>query len=506
MKKRTKIEIGIGLLMAGIICLLGNYDVTALLALGATVPFLGNVTEDEKKKQEELLKTIQDKVKEVVAESQKENVKASDLETKIKELNDLQKDLSEEAKKELKTKLDEMAAKNDALVEDVKKANDALKTQSEEIKKLKEQGMPQNDAKKGTLREAIKSAIMKYQDKVLTEKDDADGKRFSMKEYFEHGNKTSPSFKIEHSDPDKAVVDMLESNIVQSNVATVRLTELDPMRVGIPLTIYPHVMDVMKVKNIRRPNMSLLVAYTYEDGAGTKTEGSASTKSSFLFKTVEFKSFYIATHFVLSDETLDDLDEALDEISIVAPDKILDQIDSKILSASGDDSTDIAGLFTANKMTAYANPFTDIIEGANITDVIMAAKLQAENNKQRPNTVYMSPNDVYLLSAAKNTFEDSKTDRRVVYDVIGNPVSACGLRIIISTEVAQGELVVFDNRQTWIGRRREMTMEIGYNGSDLTEGQKTVVLKIRVAFGVRDKAAVIYVSDIPAAIVGLQTT
>ncbi len=41
-----------------------------------------------------------------------------------------------------------------------------------------------------------------------------------------------------------------------------------------------------------------------------------------------------------------------------------------------------------------------------------------------------------------------------------------------------------------------MTMEIAYNGTDLTEGQKTVVVKVRVAFAVRDKAGVIYSDDV----------
>ena len=55
----------------------------------------------------------------------------------------------------------------------------------------------------------------------------------------------------------------------------------------------------------------------------------------------------------MSDETLDDLEEALDEISIVAPDRIHDSIDGKVLGTAGNDSSDIAGLFTADKHTAF---------------------------------------------------------------------------------------------------------------------------------------------------------
>jgi len=303
---------------------------------------------------------------------------------------------------------------------------------------------------------------------------------------------------------------MLESNIVQSNVSALRLTELDPSRVGIPLTIYPHVMDVFPTKRLTRPNMALLVVYSYEDGADTKTEGAASAKSSFLFKTVSFPSFFIATYFTLSDETLDDLDEALDEISMTAPDKILDKIDNKILGTAGDDATDIKGIRTTGatgKSTAFdSSAFTALIVNANIVDAIACAKRQCETNNYKPNVVYLNPTEVMKLAAAKNSFEDSRLDRRVVFDAIGNPTMIYGLRILQSTEIPTNQFIVMDNRQPMIGRRRDMTMEIGYNGTDLVEGQKTVVLKVRLAFGVRDKAAVIWCSSITTAISDINAT
>jgi hypothetical protein len=70
------------------------------------------------------------------------------------------------------------------------------------------------------------------------------------------------------------------------------------------------------------------------------------------------------------------------------------------------------------------------------------------------------------------------------------------MRIIPSTAQAVNTLSVSDQKQLIIGNRKDMTMEIGFNGTDLTEGQKTVVIKIRLAFGVRDKAAIIYSDDI----------
>ena len=350
---------------------------------------------------------------------------------------------------------------------------------------------PKPEAPK-TFRAALEEAVMEKKDIVLTEKNDDFGKRLSLKEYFtEKGNQTSPTFTV------KAAVDMLVSNIAQPKVPDIRLTELDPQRVGIPLTIYPHVMMWVPSKRIKRPTMSILVVYTYEDGSGTKTEGSASSKSSFLLKTVEFKSFFIATHFTLSDETLDDLDEVMDEISVTAPSKILDKVDTKVLGTTGDDSTDIAGLYTSTKHTDFATAtYTDTQENASIIDLVSKAKLQCEGNKYLPDAVVMNPSDIEKLSGLQNAFEDSKLDRRMSYDNIGQPTFIKGLRIIASTAQAANTLAVIDSKQLMMGIRNDMTMEIGYNGTDLTEGQKTVVLKLRVAFGVRDKAGVIYSSNI----------
>lgn len=433
---------------------------------------------DEKEK---LFNEIESKVKDLIGNSLKDGMKREDLDKAVETLNLQIAKLNDEEIKNLKTSVDNLAEKNKELLGIVEK-------QGEELKKSQEE--KQSNPK--SFRDLIEDGIMEKKDTVLVKKNDDNGERLSLKDWFtEKGNQTTPVFRL------KSAVDMLESNIVQSNVNTVRLTELDPNRVGIPLTIYPHVLDYMPKKQINRKNMSILVVYTYTDGSGTKTEGSASSKSSFLFKTVEFPSFYIATYLTLSDETLDDLGETMDEIAITAPDKIKDQLDSDVYNSTGDDSSSIAGLRTANKHTDFATTtYTDSVEGANVIDLISKAKLQAEANNYRPTHVIMHPTDVDNLAALKNSFEDSVNDRRVRFDALGNPVSVMGLMIVSTTAITANELIVLDIKQTMLGIRKDMTMEIGYNGTDLTEGQKTVVIKMRAAFGVRDKAAVIYSDDI----------
>jgi hypothetical protein len=438
------------------------------------------MTPEEKAQKDLLLQEIKADVQGLIDDSQKENVTKADLDSKVSEINNkIESSLDNEGMRALKESVDEL----------VQNSSDNTAA----IKALTEKAAQTIDEAPKDLRSALKAAILTKKDLVLTEKNDDNGQRLSLKDYFtEKGNKQTPVFKV--------AVDMLESNIVQSNVATVRLTELDPNRVGIPLTVYPHVLNWIPSRGIAKPYMSVLVAYSYEDGVGTKTEGSAPSKSSFLFKTVEFKAFTIGTYFTLSDETLDDLDETLDEISIVAPDKIQDNVDEQVLGALGNDTTALAGLLTANKNTAFVPAtYAGSVVGANLIDVFTKMKLSALANKYRPDTIILNPNTIDNIAAIKDQLDNSIMDRRIRFDDMGNPVAIAGMRIVAATDMVEGTGVVLSSAQLLIGKRREMTMEIGYNGTDLTEGQKTVVINIRIAFAVRDKAAVIYSNGLDAA-------
>lgn len=429
-----------------------------------------------------LLQTIEDRVKALVADAMKDGVKAVDINKQIAEINEQIKGLTSKQVDQLKADIDAQNLLINQLTE-------ASKAQGLEMAKLKNGTTPET---KMTFREAIKQAIMEKKDTMIVQKSDTDGERLSLKDYFsEKGNKTSPIFTI------KAAVDMLQSNIVGNYVNNIRLTQLDPQRVGIPLTVYPHVLDVFPQKNISRPFMSLLVVYTYWDGSGTKTEGSASGQSSFLLKTVEFKAFNIATYFSVSDETLDDLEEVLDEISVTAPDKVLNAIDAKVFADAGDNSTDIRGLFVGGTTCTdfVAGTYAATVEGANTVDLIAKMKLAVRKEKYKANFVALNATDIDNIQSLKDQLDNSISDRRLVFDIDGNLVRIAGLRVVENDSIAANACVVGDSTQAMIGIRKAMTMEIGLNAADFTEGQKTVRLGLRLAFGVRDKAAFQYSAD-----------
>lgn len=426
-------------------------------------------------------------IKGLIADSTKEGVKKADLEKTIADLNEKIAKLSN--------------PEIDSLPAEVAKILEATAANAAAIKAMNETTVKKEADKPMTFKDALVAAVeakSKEMPDLLAEKNDDYGKRKSLKDFFDKkGGKSTGAMTV------KVAVDMLESGINGNYVNNMRLTDLDPRYVGIPLTLFPHVIDWMPSKTISRPYMSLLVVYDYQDGSGIKTEGAASGKSSFLLKTVEFKSFFIATYFTLSDETLDDLPEAMEEISRVAPSKILTKIDGYILGTAGDDSTAIAGLLTANKKTDFlsSTTYAGTVTGANVADVVAAMKLQAETNGYEPDIVVMSPAAIIGLAGQKDQLDNSINDRRLVYSLYGQPAMVCGLRIITSTVAAlAGGIIVLDSAQLMIGKRKDMTIEVGFNGTDLTEGQKTVVIKIRLAFGVRDAAGVIYAADITTAI------
>lgn len=429
-------------------------------------------------------KALLGEIKTLIADAQKGFITEMQLDERIEAINKQLEKLN--SKKDNHKEVEDLNEAFKKLTKSLDESIEVSKLQGEEMKAMRELGVKKEAEKPLGLREAMKNAFMEHKDTLLKEVNDDYGKRLSFKDFIESG-KNPPKMTL------KVAVDMLEDNIVGNYVAHLRLTELDPNRVGIPLVVYPHVFDWMQSKSISKPYMALLVVGTYVDGSGTKTEGTASGQSSFLLTTTSFKAFYNATYFTISDETFDDLDEVLDEIEKVAPDKIKSSIDGKILGSSGNDSSDIAGLYTANKHTDFdTSGYTDTVPDATIVDLVAKSKLQCLGNRYRPNVVIMNELDIDNLAALRDADENSVFDRRVVWDSIGNPVFICGLRVIVSSDQTADTLCVLDNQLTWIGKRKDMTMEMGLNGTDLTQGQKTIVIKVRNAFGVRDKAGIIY--------------
>jgi hypothetical protein len=430
-------------------------------------------------------------IKALIADSQKESVDKNTLDARIDAINKTIAEKLDNAEiKALKKAVDDLLAAT--------AANAAAIKAMGEVASKKEVDKPKTF--KDALIDAFKEGAKNVPSLIVEKSDDEGNKKMSVRDYFNKlGNKQTPELVI------KTGVDMLEVTIAQSNVNTIRLTDLDPNRVITPLAIYQHVTDWMPIKGITKKYMSVLVVYDYQDYAGTKTQGSTATLSSFLFKTVEFVSATIGTKFRLTDETLDDLPEAMEEIALVAPDRIKNNIDYQILGSAGDDTATIKGLYAASKKTDFASgsTYSGKVPNANKVDVIAFMKDQAETSKYIADTIILNPTDVRLIAAEKDQLDNSKVDRRVVFDALGEPVAICGMLIKRNTNQTLDTVTVLARNMVQIGDRKQMTLEVGYDGNDFTQGYKTVRINVRLAFAVRDPLAVIYCSGLDAAVTAI---
>lgn len=439
-----------------------------------------------KQEKEALLKEITT----IVSDATKENVKASDLEAKLKSINDRIEKLPNAEIDELKKQVDELARKNEILER-------ASKEQGVEMAKMR--GVTPIIEQKNLYSIAY-NAVMKYKDTFLTEKSDTYGTRLSMLDYFKKGNNKSPEFELEDGAYAlKVAVDMGINTVAQTNVPLLRLTTLVPGVFGVPLSIYPHVLDYFPQRPCG-PTLSMLVTYSYTDGSQVQTEGSSSGKSSLLLKTVEFPTFRISTYISMTDKMLDNLPEALAEISRIAPDKIKSKLDSYVYSTAGDDSTSMKGMFTATKSTAFvASTYSSSVVGANFIDLIEAMVLQCELSDYQPGVLGLNPADIRIkFNSLKNQLDDSVRDNRVVF-TNGKLTSVCGLSVVASKSITANTCFVGAiNPVALLGINKNLTLEIGLNASDFIENQKTARIGMDVALGVGDPLAVIYCSDMDA--------
>ena len=279
------------------------------------------------------------------------------------------------------------------------------------------------------------------------------------------------------------------------------LTDYNMMDVLVNLTKDTHVVNFLPTDPITGQYMGVLIETTYFDGAETKLEADASAKSSLKFITKEFKVFTIATHFRVSLEMLADVDRLASKLNRIAPDKIMSQLDEKVLSDDGNNSTDIEGMYVAGNFTEFdPTVYQDEIVNANIQDLVQKMKLQATLADEDVNAVVLHPSLVDSVEGYKDADSNFLKSRGIVFDDNGNLVRIRGLAVIRNKKNGTNAATVLWNEASEIGIREDVNFEIGTDGNDLTEGMRTIVFRMRAAFGVGKPAAIIYEDDVTGAI------
>ncbi len=444
---------------------------------GLSTGELAAYTSDRNKSQ---LDSFKDEYKRIATEAAAGKMTKTEVDAELEKLEKKSKDFTNA---ELKKVSDDLA-----------KVQDDLKKSQLEIKEMKGGKLEQKEGKKGfgtLLYDALKGAghIEEY---VV---DATRGKKAKMMKGYDN-NSTKISLK--------AAIDMTTALTLtpgqDPGVNIGFLTDYKMRDVLIDLTKDTHAIQFLPTDPIVDKYMGVLVEYTYFDGSALKAaDGTASGKSSLKFKTLEFKVFTIATHFRVSKENLADIDRLVSKLNRIAPDKILTTLDTRIFSATGDNSTDIKGMYVAGNYTAFvAATFENTVEAANIVDLIRKMRLQAYNADQDVNAVVLHPTQIDEIEGLKDLDENYLQARGIVYDTMGNLVRVHGLAVIKNKIPTTSKVTVMWNEAAEIGIREDINFEIGLDGSDLTEGMRTIVFEMRAAFGV-GKPAGIVVSTNPTA-------
>jgi HK97 family phage major capsid protein len=275
------------------------------------------------------------------------------------------------------------------------------------------------------------------------------------------------------------------------------LTDYSKMQdVQVNLTKDTPVINIFPTDPITGEYMGVLIEYDYFDGAAVTVEGVSPVASSIKFKTLEYKVFDYSAKVRVHKNMLRDMPRLESKLNRVVPVSILQSLDSAVFSTGGDNSTSAYGLYYAGNYVAFDATDLGKVAGATIVDLIGKMVLQANNADQDVNTVILHPSLLNGLRHAKNQLDDSLTDRNVVFDSMGNVVSIWGLAIKLNKKQTINRVTVLWEQAAEIGVLEDVSMEMGTDGNDFSEGYRTLMFVMRAAFGV-SKPGAIFVSTNP---------
>ena len=433
----------------------------------------------------EQLKSFKVEFADIAKKAGEGKLDSKELQDKLDELSTKSKEFTNTQLKTLKTSIDEF--------------NDTLKVQGEEMRKSKEDGLPGKSVVKGIgdlLLEQLKAGDHLEEYSISA---DLDKKGLRIKGW---DSMTSSSSIVM-----KAAIDMTTALALRPGAdpgtSIGYLTDYSKTRdILIDLTRDIHLVRVLPTDPIVDKYMGVLIETEYFDGSAIRIEGAAAAASSIKFITKEFKVFDISTLFRVSRENLADIDRLVYKLNRIAPDRILSTLDGRILSATGDNSTDIEGMFVAGNFTDFSAATVDPkVPGANVGDAVRKMKLQANLADKDVNIVILHPSRVDELEVLKDADKNYLKSRGLVFDDNGILIRLHGLSVVVNKKIGVNGVAVMWNEAAEIGIREDISFEVGLNGNDLEEGMRTIVFHLRVAFGVGKAGSIIYSDDIDADVI-----
>jgi HK97 family phage major capsid protein len=243
------------------------------------------------------------------------------------------------------------------------------------------------------------------------------------------------------------------------------------------------------------------VGYVSEGtGQATGDAGTATEKTRKMSK--------ISAKLLLTAEMLEDANYIASAFRMKMQEKYMLWLDGEVYDGDGSDGVNPQHIYgiqgQATAFDAATSGSAGTVADANIGDLVDSVLLQARQAEQNGiNRIWMNPLDFFKLRTTK----DKDGNRIFIKDVNGNYTIA-GLPITTTSKVAANTMLAADTSkvQLWWKRNPEVKFT-QVVGTDMEDDVYRVIMFMRNQLVVEgpDKTALIYVSDIEAAITAIES-
>jgi hypothetical protein len=430
-------------------------------------------------------------------EQSEKGIKA--IEAKIEDINKQFEGLDDTQTKELATQLGKVE-------ETLLGFEDKLKKIGEEVTKRK---MGTGGSANNSFSEGIEAFLSK---KLPTEEgriifEAMEGMSLSSQAIGDAGNikETNSKVAVLSAASMFALPDMTNPNSVTGQAIP---RDLDAMGFrNIPPILNDHIADIFTTPTLKRSTfMTIRIFHTYVDGVDIKVEGTGTfAKSSVQLKSQDYKVFTYGTQYRMSVEEFEDVPEMTAELNSVIPDRMMNDLDEKILTDSGDNSAAPWGAFSTNATRPNVTLFDPYLyagsnPSADVADVVAKMKLQVRSQNYRVNAVLAHDNFYDNYEGLRDADGNSLMDRRVQFNSTGEIIGMAGLATRKTRVMNELAIFVTATNSQILGIRENVMMQVGLNDDDFATHNISTKFWGRYAYGSKDALANIYTADFEEAI------
>jgi len=190
----------------------------------------------------------------------------------------------------------------------------------------------------------------------------------------------------------------------------------------------------------------------------------------------------ISAKLPITTETFEDLPQFAQRLTEQMNRKASLFIDTNILSGDGNDATQpnhIYGLISQGSTAFDLVTYAGIYDKATIADLIDACTVQGEVGFYKLNTVRLHP-----LTASRMRRAKDLNGQPIVQTLVDGTPTIGGLRLITTTQLGVGQMLVSDDSLIQIWTKRNMELKIGQIGTGDAENDRySAILFARIQSG-----------------------